>query len=287
MKDEAVGNGEWVWWEGGVRRASEVGVGVYERGLLVGDGVFETLLCYGERIFEEGRHAARLARSGAIMGIGVPCEEELGEAMRAVMGANGACYRRLRVTVMGGEGVVGSGRSGEVGSMGRLLVLASVAPPVAEVARVQVVPWTRNERGALAGCKSTSYGENVVALSYARERGADEAIFGNTVGELCEGTGSNVFVVSGGEVVTPPLSSGCLAGVTREVVLELCGEMGIVAREEALQLAALGGSDEIFLTSTTREVQAVGEVDGVLVRAGVMGVVTGQLRRAFRGRVLG
>jgi len=256
-------------------------------GLRVGDGVFETLICHGGRIFEEGRHAARLARSGAIMGIGVPSGEELGEAMRAVMGANGGDYRRLRVTVMGGEGVVGSGRGGEVGSMGRLLVVASVLPEVAEVVRVRVVPWTRNERGALAGCKSTSYGENVVALSYARERGADEAIFGNTVGELCEGTGSNVFVVRGGEVWTPPLSSGCLAGVTREVVLELCGELGIVAREEGLPLAELGVSNEIFLTSTTREVQAVGEVDGVLVGEGMMGVVTGRLRRAFGGRLLG
>ena len=83
-----------------------------------------------------------------------------------------------------------------------------------------VVPWPRNERSAVAGLKTTSYAENVVALAHATERGAGEAIFANLAGNLCEGTGSNVFVGVDGRLVTPPLSSGCLAGITRELVLE-------------------------------------------------------------------
>ena len=85
---------------------------------------------------------------------------------------------------------------------------------------VATVPWTRNERSATAGLKTTSYAENVVALAHARANGAGEALLANTVGNLCEGTGSNVFLVLDGQVVTPPLSSGCLAGVTRALLLE-------------------------------------------------------------------
>ena len=100
--------------------------------------------------------------------------------------------------------------------------------PLAEwpaVADVAVVPWVRNERSATAGLKTTSYAENVVALRYAHERNASEAILANTVGELCEGTGSNVFVGVGGKLVTPPLESGCLAGITRELVIEWLGDV--------------------------------------------------------------
>ncbi len=83
------------------------------------------------------------------------------------------------------------------------------------------VPWVRNERSAVAGLKTTSYAENVRALAYAKERGGSEAIFANTVGDLCEGTGSNIFCVYDGELVTPTLESGALAGVTRTLVLDL------------------------------------------------------------------
>jgi branched-chain amino acid aminotransferase len=124
---------------------------------------------------------------------------------------------------------------------------------------VAVVPWRRNERGALTGLKTTSYGENVLALAYAHDRGADEAIFANTRDELCEGTGSNVFVVRDGLLVTPPLTSGCLAGITRALVLERVG-----AVEEELAVAELDPSrvEEAFLTSSIRGVQPIAAVDG-------------------------
>jgi branched-chain amino acid aminotransferase len=130
--------------------------------------------------------------------------------------------------------------------------------PVIEAAcDVVMVPWTRNEHGALAGLKTTSYAENVLALGYARERGGGEAIFANTAGNLCEGTGTSVFVVSGGRLLTPPLSSGCLAGVTRGLVIEWAG-----AIEEDLPAGALAAAPEAFLTSTTRDVQPVRAVNG-------------------------
>jgi branched-chain amino acid aminotransferase len=120
---------------------------------------------------------------------------------------------------------------------------------------VAVVPWVRNERSAVAGLKTTSYAENVVALDLAHQQDASEAIFANTVGALCEGTGSNIFVVLDGELLTPSLESGCLAGITRELVVEWCG-----ARETALPLDVLRDAQEAFLTSSTRDVQPINRV---------------------------
>lgn len=140
------------------------------------------------------------------------------------------------------------------------------------------MPWTRNERGALTGLKTTSYAENVVALARAHEHGATEALFGNTVGQLCEGTGSNVFVVLGGEIHTPPLHSGCLAGITRHLVAEWTG-----AKETDLPLDVLREADEIFLTSTLRDVQAVHRVDDRELSA-APGPVTAKAMRIFDER---
>ena len=142
---------------------------------------------------------------------------------------------------------------------------------------VVTAPWTRNETGALAGLKTTSYAENVRALRWAVERGATEAIFANTRGELCEGTGTNVFVVVDGQVQTPPLSSGCLAGVTRGLVLELADVC-----EADLPIDILRTADEVFLTSTTRDVQGLTSVDG---RRLEVGPVTASIAAVFRDLV--
>ena len=124
-------------------------------------------------------------------------------------------------------------------------------------AAVVTVPWRRNEHSPVAGLKTTSYAENVVALRAAHDAGADEAIFANTAGMLCEGTGSNIFVVHEGELVTPPLSAGCLAGIVRELVLEVAG-----ATERDLPIEVLADVTEAFLTSSTRDVQPIDTIDG-------------------------
>ncbi|WP_336276125.1 aminotransferase class IV [Nocardioides sp. B-3] len=114
-------------------------------------------------------------------------------------------------------------------------------------------PGPRNERSATAGLKTTSYAENVIALAHASERGATEAIFANTLGDLCEGTGSNVFYVVDGELRTPTPASGCPAGVTRAPVLEWCG--GVEVDEPMSDVAER--MSEAFLVSTTRDVRAI------------------------------
>jgi branched-chain amino acid aminotransferase len=148
---------------------------------------------------------------------------------------------------------MGSGRGDAAPTV---IVVADAMQPWAPTTAVATVSWPRNERGALAGLKTTSYAENVVALAEAQRRGASEAVFANLAGNLCEGTGSNVFYVVDGELRTPTLASGCLAGITRALVLEWYG-----GREVDEPIEAVLEADEVFLASTTRDVQAVSRWD--------------------------
>jgi branched-chain amino acid aminotransferase len=125
-------------------------------------------------------------------------------------------------------------------------------------ANVVSVPWPRNERGVLAGLKTTSYADNVIAYSYAEARGGDEALFPNTQDNLCEGTGTNVFVVVDSRLVTPPLSAGCLAGVTRELLLEADPSI----EEVDVPMTVFATVEEAFLASSTRDVQPIASIDG-------------------------
>jgi branched-chain amino acid aminotransferase len=182
---------------------------------------------------------------------------------------------RLRITLTSGPGPLGSGRGAEEPTT---IVAVSAQPPLPDWEDVTVVPWPRNERGALSGLKTTSYGDNVRALSYARDQGSTEAIFGNLAGHLCEGTGSNVFVIRAGRLLTPSLPSGCLAGVTRALVLEWLG-----GDEEEIPLPGLAAADEAFLTSTARDVKPIRAVDGRPLPA-APGPVTRQAIEVFSER---
>jgi branched-chain amino acid aminotransferase len=252
-----------------------------DHGLLVGDGVFETLRVYGGVPFAWTRHLQRLARSAAGLGLGIPEVVTLRQQADAVLAANELVDARLRITITGGPAPLGSERAAVPPTV---VIAASPLTPWPPTADVVTVPWPRNERGATAGLKTISYAENVRALAFAHERGAGEAIFANTRGELCEATGSNVFVVRAGALLTPPESSGCLLGVTRALILELAAELGIDATETELPLGALARADEAFLSSTTREVQAIAHVDGVAL-LDAPGIVTARLAEAFAALV--
>ncbi|MFD4399379.1 aminotransferase class IV [Kitasatospora sp. NPDC058478] len=241
------------WVNGALVDSADAAVSVLDHGLTTGDGVFETLKATDGRAFAITRHLDRLTRSARGLGLPDPDHDLVREACAQVLAANPAPLGRLRVTYTGGTSPLGSER----GTAGPTLVVAlgAINRRPDETAAA-VVPWRRNEHSAVAGLKTTSYAENVVALAAAHRAGASEALFANTVGLLCEGTGSNVFVVLGGRLLTPTLASGCLAGITRQLVVDWCG-----AEETDLPLNALQDADEVFLTSTTRDVQAVTRVD--------------------------
>ncbi|MGZ6977536.1 MAG: aminotransferase class IV [Acidimicrobiia bacterium] len=266
-----------VWVNGVVDDVSRMRVSPLDHGLLVGDGVFETLRVYGGALFAWRRHHERLAFSAAGIGLEVPDSAALRSAAESVLAANGLRQARLRITITGGESPLGSER-GE--ATPTVIIAASELAPRPPDADVVTVPWARNERGAIAGLKTISYAENVRALAYAREHGAVEAVFPNTRGELCEATGSNVFLVFQKVLHTPPGEAGCLLGVTRALLLELAGSMGIPVEEAALPLDALHRADEAFLSSTTREVQAIARVDGQKLPA-APGPMTVRLADAF------
>jgi branched-chain amino acid aminotransferase len=249
---------EQVWIDGALTPVDRARVSPFDHGLLVGDGVFETIRVYDGSPFAWTRHLDRLAHSAGGLGLAVPERAELRRAADAVLAANGHRDARLRITLTGGVAPLGSERGGAPPTV---IVASSPLAGWPDTVRVVVVPWVRNDRGATAGLKTTSYAENVRALAYAHERRASEAVFANTRDELCEATGSNVFVVRDGAVLTPPGSSGCLLGVTRALVLELAVDAGMTVDESPLPLAALRGADEAFLTSTTREVQPIAAVD--------------------------
>lgn len=246
---------------------------VNDHGITVGDGVFETVKVVEGRPFALTRHLDRMARSASGLGLPDLREDEVRQGVEAVLEGADLPLGKLRITCTGGAAPLGSGR----GDGRPTLVVAadSLEPPEPETA-VVTVPWPRNERGAVAGLKTTSYAENVVALAHAHERGASEAVFANLAGNLCEGTGSNVFYVVDGRLRTPTLASGCLAGISRALLLEWYDGQEI---DEPIEV--LGTADEILLVSTTRDVQPVTRCDD---RTLAVGPVTEQCRKVWAQR---
>jgi branched-chain amino acid aminotransferase len=240
---------------------------VADHGLTVGDGVFEAVKVVDGQPFALGLHLARLERSAAGLGLGAVDLDHVRRGVAEVLSGQDLPLGRIRITLTGGPAPLGSGRGTHPMTV---VVVAAPMTSQGETAAVVTVPWPRNERGALAGLKTTSYAENVIALAEAHRQGASEAVFANLAGHLCEGTGTNVFYVVDGELRTPTLASGCLAGVTRALLLEWHG-----GREVDEPIAVAEGADEVFLVSTTRDVQPV-------VRWGEREIEVGPVTRAAR-----
>jgi branched-chain amino acid aminotransferase len=269
-----------VWVDGRLHDPQEAALSAVDHGVTVGDGAFETAKIVRGRAFALTRHARRLDRS--LAGLGLPRVDHalLSEGIAAVLAAGEPIvFGRLRYTVTAGAAPLGSDRAPTT-ALTSIVTAVDQPPPPASIALV-TVPWTRNERAATAGLKTTSYADNVVALAYAKVRGGAEAVFANTRGELCEGTGSNVFVVMDGTVVSPPAESGLLEGITRALLLQWCREEGLPVQERPLPLEALQTADEVFVTSSTRDVMPVHRVD---TRAVAPGPVTAHAAALFTRR---
>lgn len=235
----------------------EVRVSPYDRGVLTGLGVFETLVAYRGQPFAVTRHLSRLEESAEIVGIPLPSLDDLADVMKELLVANGHNElekARLRLTVTAGEAIDNSRPN--------LILLSTEAPSYPDRSNVFVVPYPRNENGLLVGAKSMSYAENVIALAEAHQNGADEAILPNSAGSICEGTGSNLFILRGGELYTPSLASGCLAGVTRALAMDCAFECGTPVHETEISLEDFLSSEGAFLTSTTREILPIQTVNG-------------------------
>jgi len=245
-----------------------------DSGIVVGNGVFEALKVTAQGPFALTRHLQRLDRSAAAMGMPAPDHDLIRQGIAAVLANRPYAEGKVRITYTAGPGPLGSQPAYGpptlvVAAEDRALSPASTA--------IVTAPWSRNEHGALTGVKSTSYAENVRALAYAIELGASEAIFLNTVGNVCEGTGSNIFCVFGSEIVTPPRTAGPLPGITRDLVLEWCS-----VTEADLTPAEAMSADEVFVTSSLRDVQAVHRWDDH--QLGAPGPVTTRVALTFAER---
>jgi branched-chain amino acid aminotransferase len=247
---------------------------VTDHGFTVGDGVFEAIKVVDGLPFALDLHLERLHRSAAGLGLEGVDEDAVRRGVAAVLEGQDLPLGRIRITVTGGPAPMGSGRGDAPPTV---VVAADAMQPWPATTAVATVPWPRNERGALAGLKTTSYAENVVALAAARRAGASEAVFANLAGHLCEGTGSNVFYVVDGELRTPTLASGCLAGVTRALILEWYG-----GREVDEPIEVVERASEVFLASTTRDVHPVASWDGRELAA--PGPVTAEVAALWRER---
>lgn len=272
-----------VLWAGGrLRDPREPVVAGTDPGYTTGLGLFETCAVVGGRAFALTRHLARLAASGAALGLPVVPDREVREAVAAVLAASGPEVGRLRITVS-------PGAPGPDGADAAPALVVTAAPaPVRGPAHVVRSAWVRNERSPLAGHKSTSYAADVLALAAATRAGGDEALLANTRGALCEGATSNVLVERGGELLTPALSSGCLPGVTRALALAWAGEAGLPVREAgedelpwSVVEDARRGAAGLALAGSLRGVVGVEAVEGTPTS---VGPVTAELARLFRAR---
>ena len=272
----------WIYLNGELVQQETATVSALDRGLLYGYGLFETMRSYGGRVFRLEEHYQRLCRGAERVGIEAPFSlADLVGATKEVLQRNGLEDARVRLMLTAGaEGAAGSVilLAREVTEYPRQLYRRGMSALVTSV--------RRNETSPLSGVKSLNYLENLLVREDARRQGVDEAILLNTRGLVAEGSASNVFLVLDGRLVTPNLSSGCLAGVTRQAVLELAAESGLEVIETDVELAAFEDASEAFLTGSVMEVMPLTRLDDGPVGSGRPGPVTGRLHRLYQEMVL-
>ena len=279
-------------------------ISVFDHGFLYGEGVYETLRTYHGEPFLFDRHMRRLRASAGMLSLEVPplngeIERRLRETMQAAglgsgtgPGSSGTfheAYLRILVTRGIGELTYDPRACGEPTIV--IIAKEQVDPPREAYERgvtVALVGIVRNHPGSVNPIiKSNNLLNNALAMQEAFKRGAFEGVMRNYRGELAECTTANIFVVKDGAALTPPLDAGLLAGITREFLFDIGGDVGVRVAERVLRDEDLFGADEAFLTSTTREIVPIVKVDGRVIGTGRPGPVTLKLLDAFRQRALG
>lgn len=267
-------------------------VSVFDRGFLYGDSVFETLRTYDGVPFELEEHLARLERSAALVFIELSVSRAVlrGEIATA-LSASGNPESYVRVMLTRGEGALGLDPALAERPRRVIIVQPLLQPPAEQYTRGIAAVSYRTDRVLDAttaqGAKVGNYLISVLGLRQAKQSGASEALIVDGRGRILEGGSSNVFVVDGVGLRTPPLEAGILAGITRARVLELAAELGLVVELGDVQLEAARHAREIFITSSIRELLPVVRLDGAPVGTGRPGPVFQRLLTAFRQRARG
>ncbi len=254
-------DGVLVWFNGELVAEAEARVSVLDRGVVWGYGLFETLRAYGGRIWASGAHYERLQAGSDALEIPIPSAEVSHAAMLAVLEANGLTDAGVRLTVTGGAGPADPQE--EPTEPPNVVVTAWPLRDYSRLYEAGVTLASLPGGGRpLAGLKTTSYAVSVAGRVAARRAGADDALFVGDGEMVMEATGSNLFVVRDGRLVTPPLATGVLPGVTRRAVMDVAPRAGLRAEEAVLRVPDLFAADEVVLTSSLREVYPARSLDG-------------------------
>lgn len=275
-----------IWVNGERKSSSEPHLSAADRGLTLADGAFETMRAQAGVVFRLDRHLARLAQALATLEIEAPPDLR-SYVLAALRGADAAA---VRLVVTRGVGVGGVAIPPSVETRPTLIVTVS-DPPVFPNGTydagltAHVASGRRNEHAMTAGLKTLAYTDSVLALIEARRAGADEAIFLDTEGHCSEATASNVFIWTGGILVTPPLGCGALPGSTRAAVLDLARDLGLPTAERAFDVDELAAADEAFLTSSLRGLAPLVRIGPRGLGRGTPGALTGRLRAAYTALV--
>jgi branched-chain amino acid aminotransferase len=274
-------------WVNGERMASDaMHLSALDRGFTLADGIFETMLIRRGVIFRLERHLQRLRDGARVLRIGLPytIESELEEAARTAAGASGKEAAAVRLTVSRGPGA--HGLAPRDVATGTVVITADALPAFPAALHEHglsalTASARRDERALTSGVKTLAYTEAIASLGRARDEGADEVIFLDTEGHVSEASASNIFIVSGAALVTPPLSCGVLPGITREAIIELAATLGVQMMERPVSPSELSGADEAFLTSSLRGIAPLVRVDGRAIASGSVGQVTRELSAAY------
>jgi branched-chain amino acid aminotransferase len=282
--------------DGRLHDAREASISPLNRGFLYGDAIYEVWRTYGGCLFAWEEHWERLLRSAAALGMEVPLDpprllEEIRRSAKAFLQVDPSApdlYVRLQVTRGAGSIGLDTGLADHPSWVILVQRLRDLGEPQLErgLNLSLATGLRRNSIRALnPAWKTGNYLNNVLCLREARSRGADEVVMLNEAGYVTEAAVCNLFFVRGQEVVTPPSSAGILEGITRALLLKgFAASDGIAVREADVRPEDLGGFDECFLTSTTRDLAPVRSIDGKQFAVGP-GTVTRQIKAAFRARV--
>jgi branched-chain amino acid aminotransferase len=272
---------------GTITPAAEARVSVLDNGFVFGDGVYETLRTYGARPFHLDRHLQRLRASAGRIGLELPGTDA---AVAAHLDELLACAANaesfIRLIVSRGVGDISYHFDRVQGPT--VVMVVKPFEPLSDLARTEgvalaIVSIRRNSPQALdPAIKSCNLLNNILAVREAQAKGAVEAILLNQRGEVSEGASSNLFAVKAGSLLTPPLAAGILAGITRDVVLERGPALGLPTREQVLRPDDLFSADEVFITSSLKEVAPATSIDGRPIGDGRPGPVSLRLLADFR-----
>jgi branched-chain amino acid aminotransferase len=273
---------------GRISNEREAVISVFDHGFLYGEGIYETLRTYNGRLFLFDRHMRRLRNSARLIELAIPfTNDELARHIADAIAAtklDGEAYVRVLVTRGVGEMTYDLKATPKPSWV---VIVKPLVEPLPEIyehgCKVALVDIIRNHPGSVNPMiKSNNLMNQALAAQQAFERDAFDAVMRNYRGELTECATSNLFIVKNEAVVTPPVESGLLPGITREFIFEVGRNVGIEIREQVLHDDDLFDADEAFLTSTTREVVPIVAVDKRVIGNGKPGMVTSKLLKAFR-----